>query len=75
MTMHAQAIKPPNVVAFPSRPSTAELKQLVMGKSRKLALPILIDRLRDLYKAAQPATVCMLVGGSPSNENVPGSNP
>jgi hypothetical protein len=67
MTMHTPDINPSNVIAFKARPSTADLKQIAIGRSRKLALPVLIDRLRDLHKAAQPATVCMLVGGVPTN--------
>jgi hypothetical protein len=55
--------RPPNVIAFPSRPSIADLKRTAMGRSRKLALPVLMARVRELYNAADPVTRRVLVGG------------
>jgi hypothetical protein len=38
-----------NVIAFRQRPSTEDLKRIVMGRSRKAALLVLMNRIRELY--------------------------
>jgi hypothetical protein len=56
-----------NVVAFPAPPLTAELKRIAMGRSRAAALPVLIDRVRDLRHQAVPVLRNVMIGGRRGN--------
>jgi hypothetical protein len=52
-----------NIVAFPSKPSKEDLKRIVMGRSRRLALPALMSRVRELWNGAEPKVCRMLMAG------------
>ena len=65
--MQTELLATSNVIELPKKASVAEQKLIVMGRSRKAALPLIIERLRHLYRAGSPAQHRMLVGGCPTD--------
>jgi hypothetical protein len=51
-----------NVIKLPKRPSIAELQRIVMSRSRKAALPLLMNRIRELRDGNRPALADAICG-------------
>jgi hypothetical protein len=52
-----------DIITFPSKPTADQLAMIAMGRSRKAALPVIMNRLRELRRQGAAAFRPMLIGG------------